>query len=74
MIFDQNDHVGDVLSHGGDGDDDVLSHQVPLLTADQKGPGLGATSGEKKTQILMTFHTSTFTLIQIHLTIYHISV
>ena len=40
MIFDQNDHVSD-------GDDDV--HQVPLLTADQEGPGLRATSG-KKTQ------------------------
>ena len=35
MIFDQNDHV----------DDDV--HQVPLLTADQEGPGLRATSGKK---------------------------
>ena len=40
MIFDQNDHVSD-------GDDDDV-HQVPLLTADQEGPGLGATSGKKK--------------------------
>ena len=50
MIFDQNDHV----------DDDV--HQVPLLTADQEGPGLGATSGKKK-HSFMVFHTSTFTFI-----------
>ena len=39
MIFYQNDHVSD-------GDDDDV-HQVPLLTADQEGPGLGATSGKK---------------------------
>ena len=39
MILDQNDHVSD-------GDDDV--HQVPLLTADQEGPGLRATSGKTK--------------------------
>ena len=54
MIFYQNDHVSD-------GDDDDV-HQVPLLTADQEGPGLGATSGKKNT-VLMVFHTSTFTFI-----------
>ena len=32
------------------GDDDVLPHQVPLLTANQKGPGLGATAGANKKQ------------------------
>ena len=53
MTFDQNDHVSD-------GDDDV--HQVPLLTADQEGPGLRATSGKKNT-VLMVFHTSTFIFI-----------
>ena len=47
--------------HGdGDGDDDVLPHQVPLLAADKKGPCLWAITGEylKKNE---TFHTNTFT-------------
>ena len=46
MIFYQNDHVSD-------GDDDV--HQVPLLTADQEGPGLRATSGKKNPQFWWFF-------------------
>ena len=43
---DQNDHVRNCAHDGAADDDDDLFHQVPILTADQKGLGLGATAGE----------------------------